>query len=202
MVMRILSEKYNNLWYGRLCGNALGLCGRREVEVLLEEAKLQKKNRRSQKKKVSHISRGLLDKKYVAPGVPNCTSISNTAIHGCIKEAWLSSSRKNQSRKKRTDGLRRRVSSRISKGSFQNELLTLDVPDCSSIANPAIHGVWDEGGCLLQKKQSRKRTTYGFRRRLSSRISMGSFDKKPVKPGVPDCSSFANPAFLEIIADA
>ncbi|KAF7835351.1 uncharacterized protein G2W53_010210 [Senna tora] len=88
----------------------------------------------------------------------------------------LSSSRKNQSRKKTTDGLRRRVSSRIFKGSFDKELVTLDVPDCSSIANPAIHGgerynnlcyklarvsslmgVWDERCCLLKKKQSRKR---------------------------------------------
>ncbi|KAF7835367.1 plant/F14N23-31 protein [Senna tora] len=48
--------------------------------------------------------------------------------------------RKNQSRKKRTDGLRRRVSSRISKGSFDKEPVTLDVLDCSSITNPAIHG--------------------------------------------------------------
>ncbi|KAF7835352.1 uncharacterized protein G2W53_010211 [Senna tora] len=63
-------------------------------------------------------------------------------------------------------------------------------------------GVWDEGGCLLKKKQSRKRRTYGLRRRMSSRISKGSFDKKHVKLRVPDCSSFANPAFLEIIADA
>ncbi|KAF7835369.1 uncharacterized protein G2W53_010228 [Senna tora] len=62
-------------------------------------------------------------------------------------------------------------------------------------------GVWDDGGCLLKKKQIRKRRTYGLRRRLSSRISMGSLDKKLVKPGVPDCSSFANPAFLEIIGD-
>ncbi|KAF7835323.1 hypothetical protein G2W53_010182 [Senna tora] len=52
----------------------------------------------------------------------------------------LSSSRKNQSRKNRIDGLRRRVSSRICKRSFDKELLTLDVPDCSAIANPAIHG--------------------------------------------------------------
>ncbi|KAF7835354.1 uncharacterized protein G2W53_010213 [Senna tora] len=36
-----------------------------------------------------------------------------------------------------------------------------------------------------KKKQSRKR-------RLSSRISKGSFDKKPIKPGLSDCSSFAN----------
>ncbi|KAF7835322.1 uncharacterized protein G2W53_010181 [Senna tora] len=53
-----------------------------------------------------------------------------------------------------------------------------------------------------KKKLSRKRRTDCLRRRLSFRISQGSFRKKPVKRSVPDCSSFANPAFQEIIGDA
>ncbi|KAF7835368.1 uncharacterized protein G2W53_010227 [Senna tora] len=53
-----------------------------------------------------------------------------------------------------------------------------------------------------KKKQSRKRIIDGLRRRLPSWISKGSFDKKPVKQGVPHCSSFANPALQEIIGDA
>ncbi|KAF7835363.1 uncharacterized protein G2W53_010222 [Senna tora] len=52
----------------------------------------------------------------------------------------LSSSKKKQSRKKRTDGLRRRVSSHISKGSLDKKSIMTGVSDCSSIANLAIHG--------------------------------------------------------------
>ncbi|KAF7835355.1 uncharacterized protein G2W53_010214 [Senna tora] len=133
----------------------------------------------------------------------------------------LSSYKKNQSRKKKIDGLSRRMSSRISKGSFDKVPVTLDVPDCSSIANPAIHvGERYNNLCYKcaivsmaqgsvgrgrlsssKKKHSRERRTDGLKRRLSSRISKGSFDKKPIKLGVLDCSSFANPAFLEVIED-
>ncbi|KAF7835339.1 uncharacterized protein G2W53_010198 [Senna tora] len=52
----------------------------------------------------------------------------------------LSSSRKKQSRKKRIDDLRIRVSSQISKGSLDKKSIMTGVPDCSSIANLAIHG--------------------------------------------------------------
>ncbi|KAF7835357.1 hypothetical protein G2W53_010216 [Senna tora] len=112
----------------------------------------------------------------------------------------LSSSRKNQSRKKRTDGLKRIVSSQISKGSFDKELITLDVPDCSAIANHAIHG--GERYNNLWYKRAHVSMPHGLRRRLSSRTSKGSFDKKPVMPGVPNYSSFTYPAFQEIIEDA
>ncbi|KAF7835353.1 uncharacterized protein G2W53_010212 [Senna tora] len=74
-------------------------------------------------------------KEIISYGLVACASTPLRSMGG-----WrLSSSKKNQSRKKRTDGLRRRVSSWISKGSFDKELVTLDVLDCSSIANPAIH---------------------------------------------------------------
>ncbi|KAF7835291.1 Retrovirus-related Pol polyprotein from transposon TNT 1-94 [Senna tora] len=58
----------------------------------------------------------------------------------CTGRGRLSSSKKKQSRKKRTDGLRRRVSSQISKGSLDKKSIMTGVPDCSSIANLAIHG--------------------------------------------------------------
>ncbi|KAF7835317.1 uncharacterized protein G2W53_010176 [Senna tora] len=46
-----------------------------------------------------------------------------------------------------------------------------------------------------RKKQSPKKRIYGLKRRVSSRISKGSLDKKPVTSGVPNCSFFAYHAF-------
>ncbi|KAF7835326.1 plant/F14N23-31 protein [Senna tora] len=125
----------------------------------------------------------------------------------------LSSSRKKQSRKKRVDGLRRRVSSRISKGSLDKKHVMPNVPACSSIVNPTIYGEsvvfllssLHKGICRLSssmKKKSRKRKTYGLKRRVSSQMSKGSWDKKTVTPSVLDCSSFANPAFHRSIDEA
>ncbi|KAF7807979.1 hypothetical protein G2W53_040140 [Senna tora] len=45
-----------------------------------------------------------------------------------------------------------------------------------------------------RKKRSRKRKRDGLRR-VSSRISKGSLYKKLITSSVPNCSSFANPAF-------
>ncbi|KAF7835297.1 uncharacterized protein G2W53_010156 [Senna tora] len=56
---------------------------------------------------------------------------------GCVGGGRLRSSKKKQSRKRRTKGLKRTWLSRISKGSLDKKHVTLG--DCSSIANPAIH---------------------------------------------------------------
>ncbi|KAF7809211.1 DUF1336 domain-containing protein [Senna tora] len=53
-----------------------------------------------------------------------------------------------------------------------------------------------------KKKQSRKRRRDGLRRKVLSRPSKGSLDKKPDTPGVADCSSLANPAFHGSIEEA
>ncbi|KAF7822101.1 uncharacterized protein G2W53_027556 [Senna tora] len=51
-------------------------------------------------------------------------------------------------------------------------------------------------------KQSRTRKRDGLKRRVSSRISKGSLNKKLITPGIPDCSSFANLAFHKSIEEA
>lgn len=67
-------------------------------------------------------------------GMGACAS----APQGCVGGGRLSSSRKKQSRKRRRDGLRRRVSSRLSKGSLDNPD-TPGFPD-RSFANPTVQG--------------------------------------------------------------
>ncbi|KAF7835299.1 hypothetical protein G2W53_010158 [Senna tora] len=136
---------------------------------------------------------------------------------GCVGGGRLSSSRKKQSRKRRTEGLKRTGLSRISKGSLDKNHVTLGVPDCSSIANPAIHkserynnvrfwrmcinasNVYAREVELLQEeaKSQRENRWSDLRRRVLSWISKGSLDKKCLTPGVPDCSYIANGLIYE-----
>ncbi|KAF7835331.1 uncharacterized protein G2W53_010190 [Senna tora] len=118
----------------------------------------------------------------------------------------MSYSRNKQSRKRRTKCLKRTRLSRISKGSLDKKHVTLGVPDCSSIANPAIHEsskeAWFDSVAeveLLQEeaKLQKENRWSDLRRRVLSRISKGSLDKKCLTPGVPDCSYIANGLIYE-----
>ncbi|KAF7835356.1 uncharacterized protein G2W53_010215 [Senna tora] len=152
--------------------------------------------------------------------------------HGSVGRGRLSSSKKKQSCKRRTDGLRRRLSSRISKGSFDKKL---GVPDCSSFTNPAFPEIiedawfdlvakWNCKCCLYgqlwvnasglcgkreaellheeAKLQKKKKRTEGLKRRKFSHISGGLLDKKHVMQGVPDCTSIANTTIHRSIEEA
>ncbi|KAF7807982.1 uncharacterized protein G2W53_040143 [Senna tora] len=136
----------------------------------------------------SQISKGILDKNPIILSVPDCSSFASHALHG-------------------------------------------SVPDCSSFAIRALHGsievAWFDsvavsdfdyddhyqsvpddivvrGGRLSssRKKQSQKMRNDGLKRKVSSWISKGSLDKKPITPGVPDCFSFANRALHGSIEEA
>ncbi|KAF7807990.1 uncharacterized protein G2W53_040151 [Senna tora] len=121
---------------------------------------------------------------------------------GCVGGGRSSSFTKNQSRKSRGDGLKRNVSSWISKGSFDKKPIALGKPDCSSFAKPSFHRSIEGHGCVggkrlssSKEKQSHKRRRDGLKRKVSSRISLGLLNKKPITQGVTNCSTFTNPAF-------
>ncbi|KAF7822107.1 uncharacterized protein G2W53_027562 [Senna tora] len=103
----------------------------------------------------------------------------------------------------------------MSKGSMDKKPIMQGVPYCSSFASPAfrvmIAEAWFDSidGCVggerlssSKKKHSRKRRRDGFKRRVFSRISKRSLDKKPITPYVTDCSTFTNVAFDESIEEA
>ncbi|KAF7807977.1 hypothetical protein G2W53_040138 [Senna tora] len=182
--------------------------GRRDIERLQEDPE-QKSRRDSLKRRVSSwISKGSLDKKTIMPGVLDCSSFFKPAFHGSIEEAWFDSiavfdSDFNNNYQSVSDDVRCKDDSCKPSISSSSSRIgeRYDNSWYGHVCVNASGGVGRERLNSSKKKQSHKRKRDGVKRRESSRISEGSLDKKPITPGVTNCSTFANPTFHESIEE-